>query len=93
MIVNVDNLPSATSLFIVRSSKEKYMKRFSLAGIYQITRSLIPNLSPITYSETIVYTDDIPENEIDSHLNPKEMVSKEEIARYFIEEIRKMKPG
>lgn len=63
-----------------------------LAGIYKITRSLIPNLSPITYSETIVYTRDIPENEIGSHLFPKEMVSKENISRYFIEEIRKMKP-
>ena len=64
-----------------------------LSEIYEITRSLIPNLSPITYSETIIYTDDIPENEIGSHLFPKEIVSKQEISRYFIEEIRKRNTG
>jgi len=32
MTVNVDNLPLATSLLLLRLSKEKYMKRFSLVG-------------------------------------------------------------
>ena len=53
---------------------------------------MIPTLSPITYTETIIYTKDIPENAIGSHLFPKEQVSKEEIARYFIGEIKKMAP-
>jgi hypothetical protein len=62
-----------------------------LSGIYKTTKLLIPNLSPITYSETIVYTKDIPENSIEDHLFPKEIVTKENIANYFIEEIKKMK--
>jgi hypothetical protein len=52
---------------------------------------LIPNLSPITYSETIIYTKDVPEKSISDHLFPKEIVTKEQIANYFIEEIKKMK--
>ena len=62
-----------------------------LSEIFNNTKSLIPNLSPITYSETIVYTKDIPENSVGSHLLPKETVTKEQIADYFIEEIKKMK--
>jgi len=62
-----------------------------LSEIYQSTKLLIPNLSPITYSETIVYTKDIPENSISDHLFPKERVTKTQIAEYFIEEIKKMK--
>lgn len=62
-----------------------------LSEIYKTTKLLIPNLSPITYSETIIYTKDIPENSIADHLFPKEIVTKEQIADYFIEEIKKMK--
>ncbi|MDP1622226.1 MAG: nucleotidyl transferase AbiEii/AbiGii toxin family protein [Bacteroidales bacterium] len=70
-----------------------YVSKFviPLAEIYKTTKALIPNLSPITYSETIVYIMDIPETSVDSHLFPKEIVSKEQIAEYFIEEIKKMK--
>jgi predicted nucleotidyltransferase component of viral defense system len=62
-----------------------------LSEIYENTKALIPNLAPITYSETIIYTADIPENEVGSHLSPKELVSKDDVAEFFIEEIRKMK--
>jgi len=62
-----------------------------LEEIYKTTRLLFPNLSAITYSETIIYTRDIPENSISDHLNPKEIVTKEQIAGFFIEEIKKMK--
>jgi predicted nucleotidyltransferase component of viral defense system len=62
-----------------------------LSEIYRTTKLLIPNLSPITYSETIIYTKDIPENSIGDHLFPKEIVTKEQIANYFVEEIKKMK--
>lgn len=62
-----------------------------LSEIYKTTRYLIPNLSPINYSETIIYTKDIPEKSIADHLFPKEIVTKEQIANYFIEEIKKMK--
>ena len=63
----------------------------TLAEIYKNTKALIPNLAPITYSETIIYTADIPENGLGGHLLPKETVTKEEIARFFIGEIRNMK--
>jgi hypothetical protein len=62
-----------------------------LSEIYKTTRLLIPNLSPIIYSETIIYTKDIPENTIGDHLFPKEIISKEQIFNFFIEEIKKMK--
>jgi len=63
-----------------------------LSEIFKNTRTLIPNLPPIIYSETIIYTKDIPENSISNHLFPKEIVTKEEISLFFIEEIKKMKP-
>ena len=71
-----------------------YISRYviSLDEIFRMTKSMIPTLSPITYTETILYTKDIPENSISSHLLPKEQVSKEEIAHYFITEIKKMAP-
>ncbi len=71
-----------------------YISRYiiSLDEIFKLTKSMIPNLSPITYTETIIYTKDIPENVIGSHLFPKEQISKEEIANYFIGEIKKMAP-
>jgi len=62
-----------------------------LSEKYNTTRLLIPSLSPITYSETIIYTQDIPENSISDHLFPKEIISKDQIAEFFIEKIRKMK--
>jgi len=61
-----------------------------LSEIYANTRRLIPNLSPITYSETIIFTKDIPETEVSDHLLPKEIVTKDQIAAFFVEEIRKM---
>ncbi len=71
-----------------------YISRYviSLDKIFRLAKSMIPNLSPITYTETIIYTKDIPENVIGSHLFPKEQISKEEIANYFIGEIKKMAP-
>ena len=47
------------------------------------------HFADITYSETIVYVDDLNEIEISDHLNPKDKVSKYEIADYFTKEIRK----
>jgi len=71
-----------------------YISRYviPLDEIFRLTKSMIPNLSPITYTETIIYTKDIPENAIGSHLFPKEQISKEKIAHYFIGEIKKMAP-
>ncbi len=64
---------------------------FPLDKIIETTKQLVPNLSPVTYTETLVFTDDIPETNMAEHLQPKEMISKQEIADYFIQEIRKIK--
>jgi len=52
---------------------------------------MLPNISAITYSETIIYTSDIPEDSIGNHLNPKEMVNKGQISAFFIEELKKIR--
>ena len=64
----------------------------SLAEIFRNTKLMVPNLAPITYTETIIYTQDIPEDSISNHLMPKELITKSQIERYFIAEIRKLKP-
>lgn len=61
-----------------------------LNKIYASCKSLLPNLSAITYSETIVYVKDIPENSLSEHLHPKEIVSKQQIADYFKVELKQM---
>ena len=50
-----------------------------------------PNLSPVTYTETLVYTKDIEEESISSHLSPVEMVDKYQIAAFFSQELNKIK--
>jgi len=52
---------------------------------------LLPNLSPVTYSETLVYTEDIDESNISGHLMPKEEINKEQIAAFFTKELIKIK--
>ena len=63
----------------------------SLKKIIEKSKKMLPNISPITYAETIIYTRDIPEESIENHLNPAENVTKEQIGAYFIEELRKMR--
>jgi len=64
---------------------------FSLLDLINLTKQLIPNLSPVTYSETLVYIKDIEEKDMASHLSPAEIVTKEQIAAFFVEELRKIK--
>jgi hypothetical protein len=64
---------------------------FSLKEIIGHTKKLIPNLSPITYTETLIYTSDIEEISIENHLMPNEVITKDLIAEFFIHEIRKIK--
>lgn len=64
---------------------------FSLKEIFDQTKELIPGLSPITYAETLIYTNDIEESTIDNHLMPTEVISKNQIASFFVVEIRKIK--
>lgn len=53
------------------------------------TKSLLPNLSPVTYTETLLYTSDIRENDLSAHLNPKEKLSKKDMEQYFKNELIK----
>jgi predicted nucleotidyltransferase component of viral defense system len=62
-----------------------------LIDIIAQTKKLIPGLASITYSETLVYTKDISEQDLSNHLKPKENITKEEIATFFIDELRKIK--
>ncbi len=61
-----------------------------LSRIIEKCKKLLPNLSAITYTETIIYTSDIPENSIGNHLHPKEIVTKEQISAFFIGELKKL---
>jgi predicted nucleotidyltransferase component of viral defense system len=63
----------------------------SLKDIIFKTKLLMPELSPITYTETLVYADDIEEESIAKHLSPAEIVTKNQIADFFISELRKIK--
>ncbi|MDZ7742723.1 MAG: nucleotidyl transferase AbiEii/AbiGii toxin family protein [Bacteroidota bacterium] len=62
-----------------------------LKDIIGKTKSLMPELSPITYTETLVYANDIEEESIAMHLSPAEIVTKNQIADFFIRELRKIK--
>lgn len=70
-----------------------YLSKYilSLEEIIRQTKKLVPNLSPITYSETLIYTKDISEDSIAGHLHAEEIVSKDEISNYFIDELRRIK--
>jgi len=63
----------------------------SLYKIIEKTKKLMPNLSPITYIETLIYTKDIEEDDLSNHLFPKEKITKQEISKYFINELKKIK--
>jgi predicted nucleotidyltransferase component of viral defense system len=62
-----------------------------LENIISQTKELIPELSPITYTETLVYTDDIEEDDLSNHLQPAENITKSEIANFFVHELRRIK--
>ena len=59
-----------------------------LENIFETTKKLNPNLSPIIYSETLSYTKDILEESMEEHLLPKEVVSKIEMEDYFIDQLK-----
>jgi len=66
-------------------------KIISTEQLFEMTKNMVPNLSSLTYSETLVYTDDIEEDSIAEHLEPAEVLSKEEIANFFIAELKRIK--
>lgn len=61
-----------------------------LRTIFDATKKLNPNLSPITYSETITYTKDILEESMEAHLEPKEILTKTELENYFVMELKRI---
>ncbi|TFH28055.1 MAG: hypothetical protein E4H10_01730 [Bacteroidia bacterium] len=69
-----------------------YLSRyhFPLLELINFTREVNPNLSPITYTETLVYTKDIAEDNISSHLSPAEKVNKYQMAAFFSQELIKI---
>lgn len=70
-----------------------YLSRYhySLLELITYTKEMIPNLSPVTYTETLVYTNDIEEDDISAHLSAAENVTKEQIASFFSRELIKIK--
>ena len=64
---------------------------FPLLELINFTKELNPNLSPVTYTETLVYTKDIAEKSISSHLSPVEPVTKDQMAAFFSQELIKIK--
>jgi hypothetical protein len=62
-----------------------------LKSIFELTRRLQPTLSPITYSETLIYTDDLPEENMNFHLEPAEKIDKKQLSLFFITELKKIK--
>ena len=64
---------------------------FTLLDLIHQTKLLLPNLSPVTYTETLVYTKDIEEEDLSAYLSPDENITKQEISEFFIEELIKIK--
>jgi hypothetical protein len=62
-----------------------------LEKIIELTRKLQPSISPVTYSETLIYVDDLPEEKMSLHLEPAENISKQQISEFFISELKKIK--
>jgi len=62
-----------------------------LIDIIRQTKKLLPNLSPVTYTETLIFVDDIDETSISNHLAPAEIVTKQQIRDFFLQELKKIK--
>ncbi len=69
-----------------------YLVRYhiKLEELIQITKKYLPHLPQITFSETLVYLDDIEEDNIADHLYPEEIITKDKIADFFKNELRKL---
>jgi len=78
----------------IRDYYDLYMlarDHYPLLELISYTRKIFPNLSPITYTGTLVYTKDIEEEDIASHLSPAEIITKDQMADYFTQELIKIK--
>ena len=62
-----------------------------LKSIIELTRRLQPAISPITYSEMLIYTDALPEENMNSHFEPTEKIDKKQLSEFFTAELKKIK--
>ena len=62
-----------------------------LSKIFFECKRLLPGLSPVTYSETLVYTEDILEDDVSNHLQPIINVTKQQMSEFFAGELRKIR--
>lgn len=65
--------------------------KIPLEDLISFTKEKLPNLSPVTYCETLVFTKDLDEESISEHLSPKEIINKEQIAEFFRTELIRIK--
>jgi predicted nucleotidyltransferase component of viral defense system len=90
-IISVMKLNALTQRNTIRDYYDLYFiakNNYPLKNIFQLSKNLLSNISEITYTETIVYVDDIKEESISNHLKPRELVTKFEIAEFFMNEIK-----
>lgn len=64
---------------------------FKLLDMINLAKQYLPHISPVTYTETIIYTKDLAEFDMAEHLQPKELINKIQISDYFVDELRKIK--
>ncbi|MBK7107146.1 MAG: nucleotidyl transferase AbiEii/AbiGii toxin family protein [Ignavibacteriae bacterium] len=93
-IIGVLKLITISQRNTIRDYYDLYFITKKVIGIeklFEIAKIKAPNISPIIYSETLIFTDDLEENSIGEHLEPAEILSKEMIADYFVSELKKIK--
>ncbi|MEO8208957.1 MAG: nucleotidyl transferase AbiEii/AbiGii toxin family protein [bacterium] len=90
-IISVMKLNALTQRNTIRDYYDLYYivkNILPLKNIFEMSKNLLSNISDITYTETIVYVDDIKENSLSNHLKPKDLVTKFEMADFFTKEIK-----
>lgn len=93
-IISVLKLLAISQRTAIRDYYDLYFlakKVLPLNKIFQLSRKLLPELSEITYKETLIYTDDIDEDSISTLLKPKIKITKEKISEFFKKELIKLK--
>ena len=99
--INIANIECITSLKFLAIAQRNTIRDYydlyciskyymSLEQMINNTKKLLPHLSPITYTETLVFIDDIEELDLSNHLSPKINITKQEIAEYLVSEIKKI---
>ncbi|MDQ3020777.1 MAG: nucleotidyl transferase AbiEii/AbiGii toxin family protein [Bacteroidota bacterium] len=90
-IISVMKLNALTQRNTIRDYYDLYYiakNILPLKNIFQLSKKLLSNISEITYTETIVYVDDIRDESISNHLKPKDLINKFEISDFFTNEIK-----